>query len=41
MQWGGPHALFAGCGVLMTLWLWLAWPMTIPPTKTLEAPANP
>ncbi|WP_251140480.1 MFS transporter [Rhodoferax sp. U11-2br] len=41
MQWGGPHALFTGCGVLMMLWLWLAWPMTMAQTKTLEAPANP
>ena len=41
MQWGGPHALFTGCGVLMTLWLWLAWPMAVPLAKTLEAPANP
>ncbi|WP_180125233.1 MFS transporter [Rhodoferax sp. BLA1] len=36
MQWGGPHALFTGCGVLMTLWLGLAWPMRVPPARPVE-----
>ena len=37
MQWGGAHALFAGCGALMLIWLLLAWPMKIPADKPLEA----
>ena len=41
MQWGGPHALFAGCGVLMALWLWLAWPMQIPQARAAETPRSP
>jgi len=40
MQWGGAHALFAGCGVLMAIWLLLAWPMKMPAAKPLEAPAK-
>ena len=40
MQWGGPHALFVGCGALMALWLWLAWPMQIPKAKAPETPRS-
>ena len=40
MQWGGAHALFAGCGALMLIWLLLAWPMKIPAAKPLEALAK-
>jgi len=36
MQWGGAHALFTGCGVLMALWLLLAWPMKIPAADPVE-----
>jgi len=36
MQWGGAHALFTGCGVLMALWLLLAWPMKIPVSEPVE-----
>ena len=37
MQWGGAQALFAGCGVLMAIWLLLAWRMQIPQVQALQA----
>lgn len=40
LQWGGDPALFGGCGALMGLWLWLAWPMHIPQASTPGASAS-